>query len=62
MWIKCIVEFYESETTMSLQSKYVRYGEECPTKFKNDMWQRFMDAAAAPEWQPEKDKSGSTNF
>ncbi len=27
--IKCIVDFYESETTMILQNKYVRYNEEC---------------------------------
>ena len=58
LWLKCIVDFYESETTMSLHSKYVRYGEDCVQKLKNEMWQRFMDVAAAPEWQEENYKSG----
>lgn len=62
MLIKLIVDFYESETTMSLQTKYVRYNEECPKKFKDDMWRQFMDAASVPEWQHKTEKSGFDRF
>ena len=35
--IECIIAFYESETTLSLDNKYIRYQEECVPKFKTDM-------------------------
>ena len=62
MFIKCIRDFYESETTMSLESKYVRYNEAGIKKFKSEMWQRFMDAVAVLEFQHEMDNNGFDKF
>ena len=60
--IKCIVAFYESETTVSLDNKYVRYQEECPEKFKGDMRQKMLDALHVPNWYHETDKKGFLKF
>jgi len=35
--IELIVKFYETETTVSLDTKYVRYQEDCIEIFKVDM-------------------------
>jgi len=47
--IKCIIEFYESKTMVSLDTKYVRYQEECIDKFKADMRQKMLDALSILE-------------
>jgi hypothetical protein len=54
--IECIIKFYESETTLSLDNKYIRYGEECVAKFKADIRQVLLDATNVPEWYEDKDK------
>lgn len=36
--IDCIIQFYNSETTMSFDNKYIIYGEDCPLEFKADMY------------------------
>jgi hypothetical protein len=55
---ECIAKFYESETTVSLDTKYVRYGEECPSKFKANMTQRMLNALNVPQWHHEMEKRG----
>ena len=47
---ECIAKFYESKTTVSLDTKYVRYGDECLQKFKADMTQIMLDALNVPQW------------
>jgi hypothetical protein len=51
--VALIVRFYEHESTMSLESCYVRYAEEGTTKFKMDMTQRVMDALHNDKWMEE---------
>jgi hypothetical protein len=48
--VALIVRFYERESTMSLESCYVRYVEEGITKFKSDVTQRVMDALHNDKW------------
>ena len=48
--IQVIVAFYETETTMSLESKYIRYEEECVEKFNTDMRDRILEALNKPQW------------
>jgi len=60
--IKCIMEFYESETTMSLDNKYVRYQEECLDKFKANMKEKMLDALNVLEWYHEIEKKGFLKF
>lgn len=60
--IKCIVAFYEAETTLSLESKYIRYGEECIEKFKQDMNDRLLQALHVPQWHAEMDKPNFTHW
>lgn len=60
--IECIVLFYESETTTSLDSKYVRYQEECVDKFRVDMKQRLLEALSVPQWFHETEKRGFSKF
>jgi hypothetical protein len=40
--------FYEHESSMSLERKYIQYGEEGITKFKIEMTQRMMNALHNP--------------
>jgi len=47
--IELIIKFYESETTASLDSKYIRYQEEFSDKFKVEMCQKMLDALHVPE-------------
>jgi len=56
--IKYILEFYELETTVSLDNKYVRYQEECLDKFKVDMKQKMLDALNVSKWFHEMEKNG----
>ncbi len=35
--IELVVKFYEGETNVSLDNKYLRYQEECLSKFKHNM-------------------------
>jgi hypothetical protein len=57
-----IARFYERESTMSLESYYVRFAEEGITKFKTDMTQRVMDALHNDKWMEETQKSGYQKF
>jgi hypothetical protein len=52
--VALIARFYERESTMSLESCYIRYAEEGITKFKTDMTQRVMDALHNDKWMEEK--------
>ena len=60
--IKLIVAFYETETTVSLDTKYVRYEEDFIEKFKLDMKQRMLDALHVPEWYHETEKKNFLQF
>jgi hypothetical protein len=60
--VALIVRFYERESTMSLESCYVRYVEEGITKFKSDVTQRVMDALHNDKWMEETQKSGYQKF
>jgi hypothetical protein len=60
--IALLAGFYERESTMSLESCYVRYAEEGITKFKMDMTQRVMDALHNDKWMEETQKSGYHKF
>jgi hypothetical protein len=60
--VALIARFYERESTMSLESCYVRYVEEGITKFKMDMTQRVMDALHNDKWMEETQKSGYHKF
>jgi hypothetical protein len=60
--VALIARFYERESTMSLESCYVRYAEEGITKFKMDMTQRVMDALHNDKWMEETQKSGYQKF
>ena len=60
--IECIARFYEAESTMSLENKYLRYQEECPVKFKLDMTQRMLDALSVPRWYNQMEKRGFQQF
>ena len=51
--VQCIVAFFETETTMSLESKYVCYGEECVGKFKADMKDKMLEALNKSQWHHE---------
>lgn len=57
-----IVKFYEENTVRSLESKYVRYCDEGPEKFKMEMTQRMMDVLQAPQWIAETEKKGYRMF
>jgi hypothetical protein len=60
--IDLIVKFYEDNTSRALESKYVRYDDEGPEKFKREMTQMMMDALHTPEWMAETDKVGYMKF
>ena len=60
--VAVIVRFYERESTMSLESCYIRYAEEGITKFKMDMTQRVMDALHNDKWMEETQKNRYQKF
>ena len=60
--INCIAEFYERKTAVSLEQKYIRYGEECITKFKNEIWQMMMESLRVPEWQHKMERKEFNTF
>ena len=60
--IELIVKFYEQNSIRTLESKYVRYRDEGPDKFKMEMTQLMMDALHSPDWFPETDKKGYLKF
>jgi hypothetical protein len=60
--VALIARFYEHESTMSLESCYVRYVEEGITKFKLDITQRVMDTLHNDKWMEETQKSGYQKF
>ena len=60
--IELIVKFYEVNTLRALESKFVRYREEGPEKFKRDMWQHMRHELQAPMWSTEIDKRGFSKF
>ena len=57
-----IANFYETNDLLSLVSKYVRYQEEGPMMFKQDLTQLMMQALATPTWVKETDKRGFLNW
>ena len=57
-----IVDFYEQNTLVSLNSCYVRYGEDGPKKFKSEMEQKIMDLLMHPQWDAERQKPGYLHF
>lgn len=60
--MELVVKFYEDSSLRSLESRYVRYREEGPDKFKTEMAQRMMLALHVPEWIAETEKRGYTKF
>lgn len=60
--IELTVKFYEDNTLRALESKYVRYRDEGPEKFRRDMWHYMMDALQAPVWIMETQKRGLSKF
>ena len=60
--IELIVRFYEENSAMALDSKYVRYRDEGPDKFRAEMTQRMMDALHTPRWHEETAKRGYMKF
>ncbi len=56
--IELVVKFYEKETNVSLDSKYLRYQEECLSIFQHDMTQKVLDALNVLEWTNEMEKKG----
>ena len=60
--IQFIVKFYEENTIRTLESKYVRYRDEGPDKFKMEMTQRMMNLLHVPEWIAETEKKGYLKF
>jgi hypothetical protein len=56
------VKFYEENTIMALESKFVRYGEESINKFKTDMTASMMQALSVPRWIAETEKRGFRKF
>jgi hypothetical protein len=57
-----LVRFYDVESSMTLEMKYIQYGEESISKFKTKMKQRMMEALYNPIWMDEMLKSGYQNF
>jgi hypothetical protein len=60
--VELILKFYEVESSMALEMKYVRYGEESISKFKMEMQQKMMDALHNPWWMDETHKSRYMKF
>jgi hypothetical protein len=60
--VALIARFNERESTMSLESYYVRYAEVGITKFKSEMTQRVMDALYNDKWMEETQKSRYQKF
>jgi hypothetical protein len=60
--VELILRFYEADSSMALEMKYVRYGEESISKFKMEMQQRMMEAFNNPRWMDGTHKSGYMKF
>src|SRR5450759_2029981 len=60
--VALIADFYERQSTSSLESCYVRYAEEGITKFQMDMSQRVMRALHNDQWLEETRKTGFQKF
>ena len=60
--IEFVAKFYEANTLRSLESKYVRYHEEGPTKFKLEMRELMMEVLQAPMWRTETEKRGFSRW
>ena len=60
--IELIVRFYEQNSTRCLESKYVRYRDEGPDKFKSEMTLLMTEALKAPVWEEEMAKRGSSQW
>ncbi|KAG0571933.1 hypothetical protein KC19_VG055000 [Ceratodon purpureus] len=57
-----IVEFYQENTLVSLNSRYVRYGEDGPRKFKSEMETKIRDRLMDPCWHSDTQKPGYDHF
>ena len=60
--VEFIARFYEDNTVMALESKYLRYKEESVDKFKRDMANNMQQALHVPRWIAETEKRGFTKF
>lgn len=60
--LELIVKFYEENSLRALESKFVRYREEGPDKFKMEMRKIIMDALSSPLWIAETEKRGYIRF
>lgn len=57
-----IARFYEENTSMALDMKYVRYGLLGIEKFQSEMAARFMDVLHTDEWHEDTCKPGYMEF
>lgn len=55
-------KFYDVESSMTLEMKYIQYGEENISKFKTKMKQMMMEALYNPIWMDEMLKNGYQNI
>jgi hypothetical protein len=60
--VDLILRFYEAESSMALEMKYIRYREESISKFKMEMKQRMMDALHNSRWMDETFKNRYMKF
>ena len=54
--VEFMVRFYEQNSVMALESKFVRYDEESINKFKTDMEASMLQALHVPRWIAETEK------
>jgi hypothetical protein len=60
--VELILKFYEAESNMALEMKYIQYGEESISNFKMEMQQRMMETLHNPWWMDETHISGYMKF
>ena len=60
--VEFTVRFYEENSAMALESKFVRYGEESINKFKTDMEASMLQALYVRRWITETEKRGFRRF
>jgi hypothetical protein len=60
--LEFIARFYESESSMALERKYIRYRKESISKFQMEMKKRMMQALHVPLWMDETMKSRYQKF
>ena len=53
-----MVKFYEENSAMALENKFVRYGEESINKFKREMEASILQALHVPRWISQTKKRG----